>query len=640
MEPITTFHYEFDIAAIGILLVLFIINIGFKEMKNSSHYLFWSLLWVDVLTCVVDILAVEVFRHNGPGLLFNVLNSIFYIDQLFITLFFLQYIIARLVVKNRFSSTMKAAIFLPAFIYIIAIISNYWTHIVFLYDEGSNTYFRSNAGSVCIFIIAFYFATATFCVLQHRKVYDPHIVNVTYHGIAIMGITIILDYIFPQITFNTFGFALIIMLIYITLRNPNAVVNQKTGVPNDVFFYEYCRKLLFEKRDFSLTFVRIADYELFISTYGFDFATSLMDEISLSLSKEFKMGHLYSVGHNFFAIHVDNPKDVGEVQNKVKAILDQEWQIDETDIAFAYFIVSLNSPRDMKSIDDIMSYVTYIQRMHRKRYGILDASELELKDRIREKEIEQAISNGLANDYFEVYFQPIYSIHGQRFTTAEALIRLKDPSHGFISPAEFIPIAEQTGTIVQIGNLVMKKVFNFISECDIRGLGMEYIELNLSTIQCLQRNFMDNLYDILGQYSVDPHQVCFEITETAANCAPEIFDRNLSRLVKGGYKLALDDFGTGYSNLNRLVSSNFSIIKFDKTTVESTCADPTLVAPYEKLVQLIHIMNAKIVAEGVETEEQFRYLENAGVDYIQGYYFAKPMPFEDFVEFIATYNAR
>lgn len=142
---------------------------------------------------------------------------------------------------------------------------------------------------------------------------------------------------------------------------------------------------------------------------------------------------------------------------------------------------------------------------------------------------------------------------------------------------------------------------------------------------------------ITSAHGVKSDLLSFEITETASNCAPVLFTENLNALRERGYRLALDDFGTGYANLQRLITSDFDIIKFDKEMTQRTCDDEKLHGLFEKMQNMFHSMDAKVVAEGVETEEQYLFFKEIGCDYIQGYYFSKALPESEFIEFMRTH---
>jgi len=247
--------------------------------------------------------------------------------------------------------------------------------------------------------------------------------------------------------------------------------------------------------------------------------------------------------------------------------------------------------------------------------------------------MDTIIESALSNKRFEVYYQPIYSVKEKKFHSAEALIRLKDEKYGFISPEVFIPVAEKSGAIHKIGDFVLEQVCAFIASDEYKKLGMSYIEVNLSVVQCMQPKLANHIMEILTRYGVRPEQLNLEITETAASISQQALEDNIKDLTNMGMKFSLDDFGTGYSNMQRIVKLPFDIIKLDRTFTE-LYDNPKLGIVLTNAINMIKAMKMKIVVEGVETEEMLKLFSELECEYIQGYYFSKPIPREEFVKFI------
>jgi EAL domain-containing protein (putative c-di-GMP-specific phosphodiesterase class I) len=236
-----------------------------------------------------------------------------------------------------------------------------------------------------------------------------------------------------------------------------------------------------------------------------------------------------------------------------------------------------------------------------------------------------------------MYYQPIYSVKEKRFVSAEALIRLNDEEFGFISPAVFIPAAERRGLMVPIGDFVLESVFGFISKNDFRELGLSYVELNLSVAQCVQGDLAEKILALEKKYHVNPERVNLEITETTYENIGETTDANIRILSENGFSFSLDDYGTGYSNMQRISRLPLKIIKIDKTLVDDIRNRAGL-SVMQNTVCMLKDIHKEIVCEGVETAEQLNQLSSLGVDFIQGYYFSKPLPEDKFVSFIKEHN--
>lgn len=232
-----------------------------------------------------------------------------------------------------------------------------------------------------------------------------------------------------------------------------------------------------------------------------------------------------------------------------------------------------------------------------------------------------------------MYYQPIYSVNEQRFNSAEALLRLKDDKYGFISPEIFIPAAEKSGAIHKIGAFVLDEVCRFIASEEYKALQLDYIEINLSVAQCMQNDLANQVLETIDKYKITPDQINLEITETAASYSQKTMLENLSVLSDAGISFSLDDFGTGYSNMRRIASLPLHLVKLDKSFADMG-ENPKLQIILQNTIQMIKAMNMKIVVEGIETEKLVQQFSDLQCEYIQGYYYSKPIPKEEFVDFI------
>ncbi len=242
----------------------------------------------------------------------------------------------------------------------------------------------------------------------------------------------------------------------------------------------------------------------------------------------------------------------------------------------------------------------------------------------------------LEEDRIEVFYQPIYSTKERRFVSAEALVRIRDQEGNIIPPGIFIPIAERNGLISQIGECVFDKTCAFIKKNRLKErFGIEYVEVNLSVRQCEDLNLAENYIRIMQKHQLEPSCISLEITESASIRIRENLLRNMRLLMDYGVKFALDDFGNGESNLNYIVDMPVSIVKFDRDMTQSYFSSYKAKFVMEAAMHMIQDMKLEIVSEGVETREQAEAIGALGIEYIQGYYFSRPLPGEEFLEFVA-----
>lgn len=250
------------------------------------------------------------------------------------------------------------------------------------------------------------------------------------------------------------------------------------------------------------------------------------------------------------------------------------------------------------------------------------------------KQVEQFLHRAIEEDLFEVYYQPVYSLHRQRYVTLEALSRLRHPELGWISPDIFIRLAEKNHLITQITELQLRRVCRFLRENPALRASIANVKINLSPLDLIHSESGSHLVRILGEYGLPCSCFQFEITETVATEYSASLTRVAESLQAAGIGLCLDDFGSGYANLNTVMQLPFSVIKLDRSLLFHICTDKNAALFYQSIVSAFCRLGYRIVAEGVETQEEMELLRSWNVDMIQGYYFSRPLPPDDLLRLL------
>lgn len=248
--------------------------------------------------------------------------------------------------------------------------------------------------------------------------------------------------------------------------------------------------------------------------------------------------------------------------------------------------------------------------------------------------LESALRRGLREREFVLYYQPILNISGNHLIGAEALIRWEPSAQIQVGPSEFIPLAEETGLIVPLGDWVLQQAAEDLAHWDKIGLKLSSLSVNISSVQFKISNFSDKMLTFLQNNAHLKSRLFLEITESAFMDENETPGKCMNILREQGVRIALDDFGTGYSSLSYLKRFPVDHIKIDRSFVRDVTSDPRDAALCEAIIAMAHHLGLKVVAEGVETEHHWQFLRDSGCDFVQGYYFAKPMPAADFIAFM------
>ena len=252
----------------------------------------------------------------------------------------------------------------------------------------------------------------------------------------------------------------------------------------------------------------------------------------------------------------------------------------------------------------------------------------------RNQEITYKMTDAYNNKEFVVFIQPKVSMTNGKIVGGEALVRWKSPTEGMIPPFHFIPLFEQNGFVTKLDFYVLERVCEMIKDRIERGKKVIPISVNQSRLHVYDSLYINKLIKTFDKYGIDKSNIIFEVTESAFTENVQDMIELIHRMVQLGYKVSMDDFGCGYSSLNMLNQLPISELKLDKQFIDDESARSRYII--KSIVGLSHGLGMSIVCEGVETFEQVKFLQQIGCDVAQGYYYAKPMPMEEFEKMLDT----
>ena len=434
-----------------------------------------------------------------------------------------------------------------------------------------------------------------------------------------------------------------ILILLLTVTMIEFYKDNVTGLLNRAAFKQYAEKEIDKSFNKKVYFLKLKNFEYLVNNCHEVPMQDIIKQLAEYI-KEFSMlSSIYYLGNGRYVIILRNREKLDEKEflKKLEENFCISFEVNGANINLSLFVAVMDVEKDrinkknfyklLQSYDEMKYYSSdLIEVVHGGSFGAGRAQ--------RYHYVEEAIERALVENEFKIYYQPIVSAKTQRIISAEALIRLNDRVLGFVSPEEFIPISEDNGKILEISEFVIDSVFRFVKETDLEAIGIEFIEMNLSMMQCMDRRLPEKLEYYLNKYDIDPKMINLEITETATNFDEERLKEQLIRVKKLGFSFSLDDYGTGYSNLVQVLEYPVDIIKIDKSIIWSAFHIQDNFVTLKNLISMFHDVRRKIVAEGVESDEQKETLIELGCDYLQGYYYSKPVPERDFIKFVSHFN--
>lgn len=456
--------------------------------------------------------------------------------------------------------------------------------------------------------------------------------------------------------FNKTSFILVLSLVMIIqalyLRNwykeretkkeltYKATHDDLTGLTNRTYFKREFERLsaecdLKEENKLALLFIDLDRFKEINDSFGH----KLGDEVLVEISKRFKQSMrntdlICRHGGDEFLILIDNFTDISYIENIVRKILDsmnEPIMIMDQKIYMTFSIGIALYPNDAKTVDELLrnadSAMYKAKDDGRNTYSFYN---VDMTSKVKEKLVlENKIRDAIKNDEFLVYFQPQYRADNNTLVGMEALVRWKSGNE-LIPPFKFIPLAENTGLIVKLDRLVMKKAIDQYSTWVEKGYDISSLSLNLSMKQLKSDDFTSLLKESVLDSNCNPSNIELEITEGEIMENPTAAIEKLKELSDFGIRLSVDDFGTGYSSLAYLKKLPIDKLKIDRAFVKDLPDDEDDIAITRSIIALAKSLKLDLIAEGVENEEQKKFLVDNGCNKIQGYFYGKPLPADEF----------
>lgn len=637
-------NISLDIAAL-ILLILLCISCIFRKMTTGiSNRIFLVIISVSITSTVFDIISVILDNaHIGNIPLLYIVNVGYLTMHYLCAPFYLLFVISLTDTWHelRRNIWLQLFLFLPLISVLIALMTNPWNHLIFSVENG---YTRGPLFNLLYVTTILYVVYIIAYIIKYHKLFNLGKILTMSAIIPIELVSMLIQMLIPSALIEMFGGAVSLLIVSMGIQRPEDFIDSFTLLMKHNAYAHDMKRNFYNNRHTQIIMLNIGNYSSLQAIMGYDSSTQVLAAIAKKIRQINKKLHgnadLYYLDHGRFRIifYDNNTRRAESVADLLNQELKEKSNFNGLDISLMPYIVLARCPEEIADFPSLMSFGADFHEKHpytgqvMKTHEVYDPNQIDI-----ERNIDTIINRALEEKSFQVYYQPIYSTSRQKFVSAEALIRLFDPQHGFISPEILIAAAEKNGTIHQIGAFVFEQVCKFIASDDFKKLKLDYIEVNLSVAQFMNGALPDTLLSIMNKYGVDPDKINLEITETVTAYTQRVMTENLEKLTQAGLSFSLDDYGTGYSNMKRIIQLPLKIVKLDKSFVDEQ-QNPKMWIFLKNTIKMLKDMNMEIVIEGVETQEMLDAFCDLRCDFIQGYFFSKPIPQNDFVTFITDFN--
>jgi predicted signal transduction protein with EAL and GGDEF domain/DNA-binding response OmpR family regulator len=442
-----------------------------------------------------------------------------------------------------------------------------------------------------------------------------------------------------------------------------AYYDEVTELPNRVYFLTFLAKTIEicqrNHRNFAILFLDLDGFKGINDTYGHQVGDELLKQISERLTKELRCSDLTSRYFDHFDNKLDvarfggdefiillnelaNPEDAALVAERIQRCINQPVTLGKRTVHIGVSIGIATFPEDGQDSTTLLKHADiamyHAKKMGKSHYQFF-RQEMAINAQKRLK-MESYMHLAVSKNELRLHYQPVVDVETGRLIGAEALMRWQHPKLGFLPPNDFISLAEENGIIIRFGEWAIREVcrqYKLWQKSGIQGLT---VSVNLSSLQFNQPDFIDMVDGIFREFDMDPKFIIFELTESMIMVDTDNMMKKLKDLKALGIKLSVDDFGTGYSSLRYLNRFPLDSLKIDRSFIRELPANSDAAAIVSAILALAKALNLKTVAEGVETLQQKHFLENSSCNALQGFYFSKPMPVEEFENYWATESAK
>lgn len=628
-------YYQSAVA--GFFTVLFLADLIKRQLPSRRSYTFQALTCALMVTSYFAVAAdVAVYTERGL-LLQSVVLALLMCAGIVSCFCFHCYILAVAHQLKTESKVIRAQGVLFIMIMLI-VFSTPWTKCYFyLAEDGAfqiQPLFKLVTVLLMIQLIYDVLAIWIYCREDsfHRKLFCNILALPFFAGVVSELVH------FPNVEYISMMLLFFVYIFYLTLQSPDFFVDNATGAYNRNGFFEVLRERVDYQCETVCLLVRVRNFHSMAQIYGEEVLQLAQQKIRAVLEENCQDGVVYHVGASTFAVMLRQESEAEELYQRIKERILREWQIGTKLVRHEYSYYKISYPQDSREYEELAQGIHYARSDHESRHKPGELVTLcgdTLEESEDRKKVAHLVEEAVMDNSIEIHFQPIYSIEKGKITSLEVLSRLKDENKKYINPEFFIRVAEENHTIIPLGEQIFRKACIFASRNHVFDYGIEDININLSPGQCRYEELTDSFLSIAKQYRIPMEKMHLEITESEFTDA-EAVGRTLKRLKETGAKVALDDFGTGYSTLANILELPVDFVKIDKSLVWSFAEGKNQFL--NQLMPMIKAEGKKIIAEGIETTEHIDIIKRLQGDFLQGYYYSKPLPEEQFMRFLKDFN--
>ena len=635
-------NYLAEIASAFYLIVILIYSRRYQVFPSARNRFFVRMVAIVLATVIISIITVFFTEQHSliPYSINLLLHTIFFLIYPWISVLFFYYTLY-VVYEDRESLIIRIQLLSSVFIvlYSILVFINIRFGFIFKLDHMG---YHPQLFEPLIFVVAYiYMGLMIYTIETNRKNLDQVLRYVLIAYVLITTIFVTIQYFNPHFLLVGTAAGLSILIMYLYIQSKELVSDYLTRLPNRVAYEGLIKYRLKSKKQLKTIVISLSDFKNINNMYGQKNGDRLLRELTQYFVELVGRVNVFRYSGDKFALLYYEEDDSSEylitsIQDRFK----QSWLVNDSLIYIESILIHVDVNTHVKNEHELLAIIDYMidkcksDKSHLPSYS----TENTIHEVNRKSQLNEYINKALVEDLFHIVVQPIYDLKNKSYRHAEVLLRLEHPTLKDISPVELITLAEESGRIIELGLWVLRKTLEFLRKCDENNIYLDMVSINFSVVQMNDANVVLDVDRILNEFPKYRHKIAIEITES-------IFIADYNRIIdlmlglKGlGINFYLDDFGTGYSNVLNVIKLPLSVIKIDKSLIYESIRNISNRKLIHGLSDAFKESGMTVLAEGIETQEQFQIVKDMQVDYIQGYLFAKPMSISDTIEFLLKHK--
>ena len=616
------------------LILIVVIMLFFRDRRqvlSPRRRLFWLCLWTSVASITLNIITVHTIENIGfytVGLNM-VLNSAYFMLSVLMCTFVAYYLFQRVLEYVYDKHCLRRAVLALRLItgaFALIVLWNLKSGVIFSFDENGR-YCRGPLNSIGFLAPILEVVVVLICYLRNRK----SVSRATTHVIRLMPPVVLLlvayQLVFPEQLLNGTISALTNLIIFISFQSSRIERDALTGLSNHSSFMAELTLRTDSRQHYQLILVTLNQFARVNQIYGHSCGDALLVQVADTMREMNENGSVFRYNSVEFVILLPGAAAEEQEQRlaRVLARMRSAWSLGDTSAVVPAYVAEIDYNGQEWTAEQIVGYLDYcIQLAKTEDCELVRFDGATAQRHQRREYIIATMQEAVRTGSFQVWYQPIYHQDTGGFDSAEALIRLADDQGRPISPAEFIPVAEEIGLIDALSWIVLEGVCRLLGSGKVPQLKAVSINLSMPQFQC--EDLSGRIGAVLKKYGVAPERLKLEVTERVLASNLDSVQRTMEEMNCRHLGFFLDDFGTGYSNFSSVLKLPFEAVKLDRSLMTGLTRDPRARLMADTMIPLFHKLGQQVIAEGIEDSQQADLALACGADAIQGFYYARPMP--------------